>query len=543
MPLDERALEILARHRAERTAERRELTAEHFAEQHAFNTDGARLAAACCGRRAGKTKGRNEAFLEAASTTRGGRFLLINETRGELHRLNWIGNRGDGIATLAERHQLPCRLDNSALSVHFPAIDSWIYLVGVDDERALRKALGGAYHEVWWDEAQKIPSRFEEAIREVLMPTLLDFGGRFRLTGSPARQTSGLFYNVTRPELDKRIKGWSVHAWNLLRNPYFGAVIVVDGKLYVRARLRVVAGPFADPAEARTAALAARMEHGLEDLRRLLGGPPMDSPIMQREGLGRWTYEATSYVYAVRAHDRAALCYAPHRPLAGHPQGFPDLPGALADLPGWKEGRPYFFSLGGDLGFFPDPFGVVLWGWSHVDRHLYEVASWKQTELTSDWQHHYLAAIQAVVPCGVTVLDAGGPAKATVQGWLQGWVDRHPLPAAEADKHNKHTHIELMNTEIRTLVDGVPAIRFRDGGPLLDEMWDLQWSSIVSSTGRLIEDPTQPNHCTDGALYAHRHSYAHRFRNPPPPPPPEGSPEWALRAEAELEEAVLDDFD
>jgi hypothetical protein len=58
-----------------------------------------------------------------------------------------------------------------------------MYLRGADDEAELRKALGGAFHRVTWDEAQKIPPKLGLAIREVFMPTLLDFGGRFRLTG------------------------------------------------------------------------------------------------------------------------------------------------------------------------------------------------------------------------------------------------------------------------------------------------------------------------------------------------------------------------
>lgn len=534
--------ELLARRRSARAQGQSPLTAHHFPEQRAFNRDAARLSAALCGRRAGKTKGRNEELLDTARVTPGGRFLVINTTGAELRRLNWIGNRGDGLATMIAAHNLPAKVDNGAMTVWFSGIDSWIHLVGVDDEASLRKALGGAYHQVWWDEAQKIPPRFEEAIREVMLPALLDFGGNLRLTGSPSRQTNGLFFHVTRPEHDKRLTGWRVHEWNLLRNPYFGRAELRRGGWFVVTSVPNFAptGPHREE-ELEAAIAGMRMVSGMEELRKLFGSPPMDSPIMQREGFGRWTYEATSYVYAVRAHDQRALCYAPHRVLAGHPLGFPDIVAALGDLPGYPEGRPYFFALGGDLGFFPDPFAVTLWAWSLVDRHLYEVCSWKAIEQTSDAQAAWLQRIQGIVPCGVTVLDAGGPAKPTVQGWIQGWLDRHPIPAEEADKHNKHTYIELMNTEIRgTCDDGLPVILFRDGGPLLEEMWDLQWSTLVSSTGRLIEDPTQANHCTDGGLYAHRHSYAHRFRAPPPPPPPEGSPEWALHEEEALEQDAYD---
>ena len=155
-----RARQLIRRHRAAKARARAadELTATWFPEQRAFYDDDGQLVAALCGRRAGKSLGGNGNMVRLASRTPHGRFLYINETRAEAKRIAWYGARGDGMASLVERFKLPAELNASDLTIRFPAIDSWIYLIGADDEAGVRKALGVPYHEVWWDEAQKIPA-------------------------------------------------------------------------------------------------------------------------------------------------------------------------------------------------------------------------------------------------------------------------------------------------------------------------------------------------------------------------------------------------
>ena len=70
-------------------------------------------------------------------------------------------------------------------------------------------------------------------------------------------------------------------------------------------------------------------------------------------------------------------------------------------------------------------------------------------------------------------------------------------------------------------------------------MSQLQWASIVTGTGRMIEDPTLANDCCDGGLYAHRHSYPFRWQPQEVPLRP-GSPEALRREEQELEEDMED---
>lgn len=482
-----------------------QLTDEWFPEERAFFDDPAQLTAACCGRRAGKTRGLVRDHLRDVLTVPGYRGLYLNSTRGEAERLAWIGNRGDGFQPLVENLKLPLKLDGSDLTIYNPATEGWMYLRGADDEPELRKALGGAYHKVTWDEAQKIPPKLGQSIREVFFPALLDFGGRFRMTGTPSRSRSGLFFDVTRPDIKHRLKGWSVHHWTLLHNTFFGATH------------------------------DERWTRGVLGLQQLYGGSevaPIDSPLMQREAFGRWVPEETSYVYAVHRVPQDQLLYAPHR---RREDGFVDIPKALGDLPwDWREGM---FSMGVDIGFHPDPFAIVLWGWSGRDPALYEVASWKKTHLTSDEQNAAMKAVRENVAIGIIPADAGGPAKPTVRGWSKEWVERYGLPIVEAEKQHKHTAIDVMNTDI---LKG--NLKLRDGSPLYDEMSVLQWSTVVSATGKLIEDPTMDNHCCDGGLYAHRHSYQFRWRPEDVRPEP-GTPEAIRREEQELEDDIEEAMD
>jgi hypothetical protein len=317
-----------------------ELTAEWFPEERAFFDDPAQLTAAECGRRAGKTRGVVRDHLRDILTIPGYRGLYLNSTRGEAERLAWIGNRADGFRPLLERNKLlrsdggPLVIDNQDLSIHNTATDGWMFLRGADDEAELRKALGGAYNKVTWDEAQKIPPKLGLSMREVFFPALLDFGGRFRMTGTPVRNMSGLFWDVTRPELEKRTPGWHVYNWNLLHNPFFGRPKVIGGQCFVAwgAFDEVVSGPHS-PGELDAAVKGARWLKGILALQALYGGPevaPVESPIMQREGFGRWVREDAAL--STRCIRCPRIAFSTHRTARG-PMGFRTSPRRSAIFP------------------------------------------------------------------------------------------------------------------------------------------------------------------------------------------------------------------
>jgi hypothetical protein len=437
--------------------------------------------------------------------------------------------------SLISRYRLPATTHEGTLTIHFPAIDSFIYLRGADDEDGVTKALGLPYHEVWWDEAQKIPAKLAPTIRDVLMPTLLDYRGRFRLTGTPVRNMSGLFYEVTQPNVALRTRGWSVHHWNLMANPYWGRIEVRAGQRYIIALVgEVVSGPHRPDEDLAAMVIDARHRYGMLALQELLGGPdvaPLDSPTMRREGFGEWVYEDANHVYWVHKLRREQVCYAPARL---RPDGFPDIRTAMCDLPGATELRHYFCAFGNDLGT-RNAYAFTLYAWSLADPVLYEVASFKRPGLDYDQMGAYMREVGETVHIGITTADAGGGGKPAVMGWSKTWQDRYQLPIVEATKHNKYGAIQMFNTD---LVNG--RIKLREGGALLEEMLVHHWSSLVSATGKMIEDPTTPHDVLDSSLYAHRESYHHRYR-PEAAKIVAGTPEWVLKEERELEEGSCDE--
>jgi len=522
----------IERHRQQRSerAAFASLTAHHFDAQRSFYRARRKsLRAALCSRRAGKTRGGNESDVELAAQTQDGRFLYINETRAEAKRLAWHGARGDGMMSLVRDRgwvDAGIAIPNEAeMTIRFPAINSWIYLIGVDDEAAIRKALGMPWHRVRWDEAQRIPPKFNATILETMLPALLDYGGEFLMTGTPERKMSGLFYDVTR--LDSKMKGWNVQRWTLMDNPYWGRAKQIDGQWFTvwGAKDEIVSGPH-DPKKLLAAVLAARHLTGVLGLQELLGGPDvagLDSPIMRRQTLGEWVKEDSNFVYAVNKLTDAELFYAPHRVRA---DGFVDVAAALADLPyDWRDGH---FALGVDLGY-NDPFALTLWSWHPNDPNLYEVCAWKQSGLDSDAQNDAIKAVRAHVAIGTIDADAGGIGKQVVKGWSKEWVDRYGLPIVEAEKQHKQTAIQVFNNDVIA-----KRVKFRDGSPLIAEMRELQWSTIVDGSGRMVEDPTLANDQCDSALYASRRAYHFRFRPEEQTPKP-GTPAHYAREAVELE--------
>lgn len=523
--------------RAERSA-LASLTAHHFAEQRDFYRPRKKsLRAALCSRRAGKTRGGNESDVELAAQTQDGRFLYINETRAEAKRLAWHGARGDGMMSIVRDRGWAdaglVKINETELTIHFPKINSWISLIGVDDEAAIRKALGTPWNRVRWDEAQRIPAEFRTTITETMLPALLDYSGEFLMTGTADRKMSGLFYDVTRS--DSKMKNWDVHRWTLLANPFWGRAKQIDGKWFAvwGVNDEVVSGPH-DPAQLLAAVLAARHLTGALGLQELLGGPdvaPLDSPIMRRSVFADWVREDSNFVYAVNKLTDAELFYAPHRQ---RDDDFVDVAAALQDLPyDWRDG---LFALGVDLGY-NDPFAMTLWSWHPHDASLYEVIAWKRSGLDSDQQNDAIKSIRAHVSIGVIDADAGGIGKQVVRGWSKEWIDRYQLPISEAEKQHKNTAINVHNTDILKR-----HVRFRENSPLVAEMRELQWSTIVDGSGRMVEDPTLANDLCDSALYAARRAYHFRGRPEDVPPPPNSPARYAQQA-AELEQDLDDEYD
>jgi hypothetical protein len=524
---DARARALLAERRArrERAAKRQQavdmaatLRALFYPKQAAFYSSP--LKATTKTRRAGATTGgcsellARALLLEGHRAEEGFRAAIIHSTRIEAKARAWRNDTKSGIVDVLTKHgtRIPNKtaetyelggvivtVQKSELALDFDN-GSRIDIYGCDSDDDLGKLRGNAKHVFWIDEAQdpKLVGILNALYKDVIVPAASDFRAETWITGTPGQDLAGMFYDITRNELELRLPGWEVHSLSVVDNPRFGTT--------------------PDERWQETALRALQENHWT-----------VDEPAFQREWLGKWVSSDARYVYAAHQVAHHDLVYARPR-LDG--DGFPDVKAALCDLPGYTEGTEYFLALGGDLGT-RDDFAVVMWAWSLKDPVLYEVCSWKKPGLDYDEMAAYLRAICDQVHVSIVVCDAGGGGKPAVMGWSKKWVERYQMPITEATKQNKAMAIKQVNNDLRG-----GKLKLRDGSPLIAEMLVHRWAPQRSATGKMVEDPSTANHCCDAALYAHRESYHHRFREQVLQPEA-GSAEWLQREERDLEEAAI----
>ncbi len=437
-------------------------------------------------------------MLKVALETENGRVFYVNETRAECERIAWIGNERDGLLAVNDDRQLGGVPNHSKYRLSFPAKNSFIELIGADDDAGVRKLLGTAPHLVVVDEAQKL-RHLLTLTRDVLGAGMMDHAGQVVMIGTPSRDLAGQFYEVTRP--DSELDGWSHHRWSVLDNPYFGDTPEVRFE--------------------RTVAEYCR-RHSL----------PLDHPTVRREWFGEWVKEDARYVYAVHEVAEHKLCYAEPR---YRPDGLPDLAASLRDLPELPKREEWRFTLGADLGYFPDPFTWVLWAWSWGAQKLYEVASFKKHRMDADEQLAELNWVANQVDVEITVADIGGASTSFGKGWSKRWEERFGRPMLEADKRRrKFEYIELFNTDIRQ-----GRVQMRRGSPMHLEAQTVLWLPAPADElvqRRLREDPRIPNDVMDAATYGHRETMTHLARAPEAPKPALGTPEHWARVEKQIED-------
>lgn len=524
----DRARALLARRRAERERTQKLLLSVAIAatlreffygKQREFFRSLSKRKTTTKTRRAGVTTGGCHELLARALTLegfraeQGFRAVVIHNTKLEARSRAWKTDTKNGLVDILRRYgtyiegrsvdtyQLggeEVEVRETELALDF-SNGSRIELMGADSEADLGKLRGLAKHVFWIDEAQD--PRFVEILESfyngTIVPAMADFRAEVWITGTPGKDLAGFFYEITRDD-NERKPGWEVFNLSVVDNPYFGAT----------------------PEErwAETA-LKALVENGWTE----------DDPDFQREWLAIWVKSDARFVYAVHVVPDHELFYAEHRLAA---DGLPDISAAILDLPGMRDDPPrdYFFAFANDLGT-RDDYAYVLDAWSLVDANLYEVASYKKPGLDYDEMFEIMMGVRDVVHIGLVIADAGGGGKAAVKGWSKKWVERYGIAIVEATKTNKDVAIKQWNTDIRKR-----RYKMRRNSPLIAEARKHRWAPKRSATGKLVEDPTTPNHCLDAGLYAHRESYHHRFRELPLQPEP-GSPEWIAREERELEDA------
>lgn len=230
---------------------------------------------------------------------------------------------------------------------------------------------------------------------------------------------------------------------------------------------------------------------------------PLDSPRIQREFFGNWVSDASSMVY----HYSDDKCIWDGKLPQGHH---------------WK------YILGMDLGF-RDPTAFVIGAYAKTHPNLYIVHAEAFPHLLPSQIETKVLELKAKYNVTRIVCDTGGSmARSNVEEWNR----RHNLGMMAAEKTNKYTFIEHMNSEFH-----MGRIRLHPTLKDLANEWKtLIWAESDSKKAQARHDGTPKehsgfaNHMADAALYMFRESMHYRAKTPEPEPIP-GTLEHLNKAE------------
>jgi hypothetical protein len=184
----------------------------NFVAQHAFINDPAKLKAALCSRRAGKSYGVGLYLIKTALEYPGVKCLYIALTRDSAKNIMW----DDVIKDIINKHDLDVKLNEVDLAIRFKN-GSTIRMVGADAKPAeMEKFLGQKYKLVIIDESGSFKQDLRKLVYEIAEPATTDMDGTIALIGTPTDLIKSLFYDIT----NGKEPGWSVHKWTSFQNPY-----------------------------------------------------------------------------------------------------------------------------------------------------------------------------------------------------------------------------------------------------------------------------------------------------------------------------------
>lgn len=399
-------------------------------------------------RRWGKTTLLKFLAARALRTFPGLPIPYIAVDRGQAKRLMW-----KALKELDREQNMGLDFNETDLIATAPN-GAYMWLSGAKDVDDIEKFRGLAYPLIMVDESASFKPHIEAMIEEVLEPALGDYDGQMILVGTPGKVPQGLFHDATTGAKP----GWFAYRGS----PY-------DNTKFPRwAKL--------EPALQR-AAIDAYLQKQADKL----GG--WDSPKFRREYLGEWVMDSENLVYK-----------------------FDELRNVYDELP---PNREWFYILGVDFGFSPDPTALVVMAFSPHDPNVYLDACFAKTEMLADDIAREIEAIRR--PYGEFTAMVGDPA---AKQFFQELRQRKGLAILPAEKFQKADNIEVMNNDFRN-----GRIKVRRGLSIVQEYKGLIWDA-----DRLHEHPSRPNHMADAALYAYRRSRHYVGKVPDAVPAP-GSPE------------------
>jgi hypothetical protein len=209
--LTQRLAEILAELKR-RQNDRPSFLDPKFEKQFAATQDRSFLKAVQCTRRAGKTTGEaSEQLEEAVNLTPGSKHLYMALSLESARNIVW-----DTFLEKLDTHKIMHKSHRQTGEIFLPE-GSYIKLFGLDSSyKDMRKVLGGKYKTVKIDEAGSITQDLKKICYQMIMPALTDLNGRLTLLGTAENIPRTFFESVT----SGKEKGWSVHKWTTLDNPY-----------------------------------------------------------------------------------------------------------------------------------------------------------------------------------------------------------------------------------------------------------------------------------------------------------------------------------
>lgn len=186
-----------------------------FAQQRAFVEDPAKLKAAVCSRRAGKSEGIAHLVLKEMLARKDVLLPYICLTTRQGKQILWPVLR-----RLNQRLELNLKFNENDLTCRAPN-GSQVFIVGGSEASELERLRGPKYPGVVIDEAQAYGPFLRETIKEIIEPATMDYNGWIALTGTPNAACNGYFFDLTNGRTQEKC---STHRWTAADNPFIADV-------------------------------------------------------------------------------------------------------------------------------------------------------------------------------------------------------------------------------------------------------------------------------------------------------------------------------
>lgn len=469
---------LLEKVRRGQNATKVDFHARLFPEQRAFVTDPAKLKAAVCSRRAGKSEGIAHLVLDEMLGRKNVFVPFIALTTAQGKRILWpVLRRIDHELKLGlkfNENDLTCRAPNG----------SQCFIIGGSEASELERLRGAKYPLVVIDEAQAYGPFLRDVVKQIIEPAIMDFDGVIALTGTPNAGCAGYFYDLTNGRTEEKA---SVHHWTAYDNPW---------PIYDR-------GPRKGERVFPDWIARIMKERRWTD----------QTPAYQREYLGQWVRDEDGLIYRIRPYN---------------------LTSVVPDVEDWS------YVLGIDLGF-ADSTAFVVVGYSPTAAKAIVYESYKQSGLIPSAVAAHVEALRERFNFDAIVADSGGLGKGYVEEMKQRF-GLPILAAEKQHKHAFIEHLngdlhanvlQIIEASNQYLIHEASLLQWREDSIYLTTSGTRNGKP---SDQRRKEDPRFDNHLLDAFLYAYRHC-RQWMHEPEENPYRENTPEWVMARQEAVEAA------